>query len=201
MSATLDDRLNQILPRITSKAFLSSEGIGNEIACYIFNYRAQDELAVREHVEMMMKRIASHHGDLLILHLNLLDVVVSYLETRNLYTKALEMQKSKDARGLVRALQGPLSAEKLRDFIASENDLANVDLVLLSGIGSVWPILRAHTLLNCMHTAMGKTPLVMFYPGSFDGMTLRLFGRIENPSSRPSGDPYYRAIILVPGGN
>ena len=46
MSATLASRLNQILPRITSADFLSSEGIGNEIACYIFDYPAEDELEV-----------------------------------------------------------------------------------------------------------------------------------------------------------
>ena len=44
MTLTLTDRLNLILPHITSKAFLSSEGIGNEIACYIFDYPATDEL-------------------------------------------------------------------------------------------------------------------------------------------------------------
>jgi hypothetical protein len=56
MSGALSNRLNQILPRITEEGFLSSEGIGNEIACYIFDYPAEDELKVREHIEMMMGR-------------------------------------------------------------------------------------------------------------------------------------------------
>ena len=75
MSATLSKRLDQILPRITSDAFLSSEGIGNEIACYIFDYPAEDELKVRDHIKMMMDRFASHHGELSVKHLNLLEVV------------------------------------------------------------------------------------------------------------------------------
>ena len=41
----LRKRLNQILPCITSKSFLSSEGIGNEIACYIFDYPPEGELS------------------------------------------------------------------------------------------------------------------------------------------------------------
>ena len=69
MSAMLSDRLNQILPRITSKAFLSSSGIGNEIACYIFDYPAEDELKVREHIQMLMDRLESHHRELRVLHL------------------------------------------------------------------------------------------------------------------------------------
>ena len=80
MSTTLTSRLNQILPRVTSETLLSSEGIGNEIACYIFDYPAEDELKVREHIEMMMDRFASHHSELRVLHLNLLDVVLAYLE-------------------------------------------------------------------------------------------------------------------------
>ena len=69
MSEPLSNRLNQILPHITSEAFLSSEGIGNEIACYIFDYPAEDELTVREHIELMMSRFASHHSELRVLHL------------------------------------------------------------------------------------------------------------------------------------
>ncbi|MCK4303757.1 MAG: DUF1788 domain-containing protein [Candidatus Eisenbacteria sp.] len=200
MSTTLTGRLNQILPRITSEAFLSSEGIGNEIACYIFDYPAHEELKVREHIEMMMGRLASHHSELRVLHLNLLEVVLAYLEKRGLFDKALKMQAPKGDAAVLRALKGPLAAEKLRDFIAAEHMPADCDLLLLSGVGSVWPMLRAHSLLNCLHTMMGKTPLVMFYPGSFDGTTLRLFGQITTTTSKPGGKPYYRAFILVPGG-
>ena len=199
MSTNVTDRLNQILPRVTAEGFLSSEGIGNEIACYIFDYPASDELRVREHIEMMMDRLASHHSGLRVLHLNLLDVVLAYLEQRGLLAKTLKMQTSKGDAAVLRALKGPLAAEKLRDFIATEHKPADHDLLLLSGVGSVWPMLRAHSLLNCLHTVMAQTPLVMFYPGTFDGTTLRLFGRIATSTSKPGTKPYYRAFILVPG--
>ncbi len=200
MSATLSSRLNQILPLVTSKAFLSSKGIGNEIACYIFDYPADDELKVREHILMMMDRLASHHSELRVMHLNLLDVSIAYLEQRGLLDKVLKMQAAKDDAAILKALKGPLAAEKLRDFIAAEHKPADYDLFLLSGIGSVWPMLRAHSLLNCLHTVMEETPLVMFYPGSFDGTTLRLFGQIATGTSKPGTKPYYRAFTLVPGG-
>ena len=195
----LTQRLNQILPRVTDVAFLSSEGIGNEIACYIFDYPAKEELQVRAYIRMMLGRFKSHHSELRVLHLNLLDVVLAYLDQRGLLNKAIKMQATKDAATILRALKGPLSAAKIRDFMASEYQLAGHDLVLLSGVGSVWPLLRAHSLLNCLHTVLDRTPLVMFYPGSFDGTTLRLFDQITT-ASRPSIKPYYRAFILIPGG-
>jgi hypothetical protein len=65
------------------------------------------------------------------------------------------------------------------------------DLVILSGVGSVWPLLRSHTLLNNLHPVMGQTSLVLFYPGRYDGQSLRLFGKLRNNN-------YYRAFKLVP---
>ena len=133
------------------------------------------------------------------MHLNLLEVAISYLEQRGILDKALKMEATKGDAAVLRALKGPLAAEKLRDFIAAEYKPADHDLFLLSGIGSVWPMLRAHSLLNCMHKVMGKTPLVMFYPGSFDGTTLRFLGQIATPTTSNSGSkPYYRAFTLIP---
>ena len=199
MNAALSGRLNQILPRITSEAFLSSAGIGNEIACYIFDYPATDELQVREHITMMVARLASHHGEIRVLHLDLLDVAMDYLKRRGLFDKTIQMQTRGDA-AVIQALKGPLAAEKLRDFIAAEHSPSEYGLVLLSGVGSVWPILHAHSLLNCLHTVMGKAPLIMFYPGSFDGTTLRLFGMVAAGTSSAGAKPYYRAFSLVPSG-
>lgn len=198
MSQETSERLNQILPLITSEAFLSSEGIGNEIACYIFDYPPTDELKVRDHITLMMDRIKSHHGDLQVLHLDLFDVAIDYLKRRGLFEKALEMQEAKGEMALLQSLKGPLAAEKIRDFIAEEYHPVNHDLTLLSGVGSVWPMLRAHSLLNCLHPVMGQTPLVLFYPGSFDGTTLTLFDRIPSNVTNKGGKHYYRAFTLVP---
>tara|TARA_R110002072_G_scaffold10569_40_gene49301 strand:+ start:642 stop:1253 length:612 start_codon:yes stop_codon:yes gene_type:complete len=198
MSTPLSTRLGQILPRITSPDFLSSEGIGNEIACYVFDYSPEEELQVRDHVDMMLQRLTSHHGYLTVLHLNLFDVALDLLKSRGLYKKLIELQQKKSDAALVQALRGPLAAEKIRDFIEATHSPAQADLFLLSGVGSVWPMLRAHNLLNCLHTVIGNTPLVLFYPGEFDGTTLRLFGKISPPSSQPGTKPYYRAFNLIP---
>lgn len=198
MSTSLNKRLEQIEPRITSEAFLASEGIGNEIACYIFDYAASEELEVRSHLDWLKKRFTSHHRHLRVLHLDLLDVITAYLEERKLLQKALEMQATKGSTAVLKALRGPVTGEKLRDFIASRYKPEDYNLVLLSGVGSAWPMLRAHNLLNCLHTVMDQTPLVMFYPGTFDGTTLRLFGQIDPSETMPGTKPYYRAFILIP---
>ena len=191
MSDRLTEQLNQILPRVTSDDFLSGKGLGNEIAFYIFEYPPEEELRVREHVCFLLDHIPQRRPGLRVKHLNLFDFVLDYLRSRNLLDKALKMQQEKGDDALKKALAGPLHEDKLAAVFAEVAQPAQHDLVLLSGVGSVWPLLRSHTLLNNLHPIMGRTPLVMFYPGRYDGQSLRLFGRLKNHH-------YYRAFKLVP---
>ncbi|RTL30594.1 MAG: DUF1788 domain-containing protein, partial [Rhodocyclaceae bacterium] len=48
MTQTFEERLNQILPRITSEDFLQNRGLGNEIGFWIFDYPPEQKLAMRE---------------------------------------------------------------------------------------------------------------------------------------------------------
>ena len=198
MTKSLSERLNAILPRITDPAFLGSEGIGNEIACYIFDYPAEQELVVRDHLGLLTGALYGKHGHIKVLHLDLLDVIVRYIEHRGHADRVRKIEQKRDAAGLIKALKGSLAAEKLAAFIAEQHQPADADLVLISGVGSAWPTVRAHSLLNCLHHHIGHTPLVMFYPGSFDGTTLRLFGRIASGAERPGSHNYYRAFSLIP---
>ena len=48
MTLSLEERLNQILPRVTSRDFLDSKGLGNEIGFWIFDHSSDREMDVRE---------------------------------------------------------------------------------------------------------------------------------------------------------
>ena len=198
MNKPLQSRLEQVEGRVTDADFLSSRGIGNEIACYIFDYPAEDELQVRRHFSQLLGRLKSHHSSIDVLHLDLLDVVLGYLKGRGLLEKALQFQQSKGDAGLIKMLEGPLAAERIRDFIRDEYAPADKGLILVTGVGSVWPVLRSHALLNCLHSVIGETPLVLFYPGQFDGTALHLFGRLSSDQASAGARPYYRAFTLIP---
>lgn len=191
MTDLLTERLNQILPKITSEAFLKGEGLGNEIAFYIFDYPPEDELKVREHIRFLLTHIPQRKSGLRVKHVNLFDFVLDYLNNRNLLDKALQLQQDKGDEALKKALAGPLHENTLAKVFAKEVQPDHYDLVLLSGVGSIWPLLRSHTLLNNLHPIMGRTPLIMFYPGRYDGQSLRLFGKLKHSN-------YYRAFKLIP---
>jgi hypothetical protein len=191
MSDALPERLNRILPRVVSDEFLSGSGIGNEIAFYIFDYPPEQELKVREYLPTLLDYIPRHKPDLRVRHINLFEFVLDYLKKRKLLDKAVLMQQEKGDEALKKALAGPLHETKLGGMFAEVVRPGEQDLVIITGVGSVWPLLRSHALLNNLHSVMGRTPLVMFYPGRYDGQSLRLFGKLKNNN-------YYRAFKLVP---
>jgi Domain of unknown function (DUF1788) len=191
MSDPLGKRLNKVLERITSDEFLNGSGIGNEIGFYIFDYAPEEELRVREHIRFLLGHIPKVKQGLQVNHINLFDFALEYIQSRNLLDKALQMQRERGDEALKKALAGPLHENKLAGVFAGVAQPLNYDLVIVSGVGSAWPILRSHALLNNLHPIMGSTPLVIFYPGRYDGQSLRLFGKLKN-------DNYYRAFKLVP---
>ena len=191
MISRLDERLNQALERLLDANLLGGRGIGNEIGFYIFDYPPEHEMYVRERLAALVRDIRRRKPDLRFSHVNLFDLVIDHLQERGLLEKAVALQQSKGDAALRSALAAPLQAQRLADVFVKKAEPASQDLVLLSGVGSAYPLVRSHNLLNGLHAVMGDTPLVMFYPGRYDGQSLRLFDRVEDEN-------YYRAFRLVP---
>ncbi len=192
MNFTLDERLNQILPRITSRDFLDSKGLGNEIGFWIFDYPPDREMDVRSFLTgTVLPALGKQVPPVTAATVDLLKLVTELLEERNLLDKAMEMQKNKGDDSTLSALRSVLKEDKLAQKIAAQFDIANLDLLILTGVGSVYPMLRTHTLLSALHPIMGNTPLLMFFPGRYDGHSLKLFNTLAE-------DHYYRAFRLVP---
>ena len=201
MNDPLTHRLNQILPKLTSDDFLSARGIGNEIAFYIFDYAPEDELRIREYIRFLVDHLPKNRSGLRVAHVNLFDFLIHYLKERNLLEKSFRLQREKGNDVLLKALKGILHEEKIAQRFAGIAKPAEHDLVLISGIGSAYPLLRSHTLLSNLHAIMGQTPLVMFYPGRYDTQTLRLFGKTGlaggSAEERKRKTNYYRAFRLI----
>jgi hypothetical protein len=191
MSNVLNERLNSILPKVISDDFLNASGIGNEIAFYIFDYPPEDELRVRDFIRTLLDHIPKQRHGLRVKHVNLFDFVLDYLKRRGLLEKALQKQREKGNEALKKALDGPLHESKIAAEFAAIARPDQHDLIIVSGVGTVWPLLRTHSLLNNLQPVIGNIPLVVFYPGRYDGQSLRLFGKLRSAN-------YYRAFKLVP---
>lgn len=190
MSASFEVRLNQIIDRLVSKELLSNAGLGNEIGFYIFDYEPIREIQVREFISTIKDQLPKRKPDIRFRHINLFELLIEYLQERRLLDRAFQLQKEKGDDELLKALKGPLNEKKIAQYFVQVAQPEKQDLILMSGVGNSWPILRSHTLLNSLHPLMNDTPLVIFYPGEFDGQGLRLFGSMKESN-------YYRAFRLV----
>jgi len=184
----LNQRLNQLLPRLESDEFLNNLGLGNEIGFYVFDYPAEAELTVRDHLAAMTQKLMSREKNFA--NINLFAEVVSLLESRNLLTPAFKKQKMQGDDVLFNALKGPLEQNRFAEFIVSKIDMNNCEFILMHGLGNAWPIIRGHELLNALHAKVGAVPTLLFYPGEWDGLALKAFSRMESNN-------YYRAFKLV----
>lgn len=192
MSSTFEHRLNQITDKLLSQELLTNVGLGNEIGFYIFDYPPKHELRVRRFIPIIEDQIKKRRPDLRFIHINLFSLIIDYLKERNLLDRSYQKQKSEGDEALLRALKGPLNVnEKVAPYFVQKVRPEEQDLVLMSGIGSAWPLVRTHSLLNNLQNHMQNKPLVIFYPGIYDGLELRLFGRVSDKN-------YYRAFRLVP---
>lgn len=190
MNEALESRLGQVVQKLASQDFLSGKGLGNEVPFYIFDYPAEEELRVREFMESLLVQLPLKRPGIKVSHLNLFDFVLEYLRERKLLEKAMEMQRINGDEALVKALAGPLHETKLGPIFAEKVKPEEHDMVLVTGVGSSFPLLRSHTLLNNLQAVMGRKPLVMFYPGKYDQQSLRLFGKVRTAN-------YYRAFKLI----
>ncbi len=189
----LQQRLDQVQNKLENEEFLTNKELGGEIGFYIFDYAPEHELVVREHLAQLTKKLVSR-GELTgkrFANINLFEMVIEFLKHQSLLSDAYELHEQEGDDALFEALEGPLDHNLFAAFIVEKNEVNECDFVLLTGLGSAWPVIRGHGLLNALHAKVGNKPTVMFYPGEYDGAALKPFGRIASNN-------YYRAFKLVP---
>jgi hypothetical protein len=191
MTDAFHQRLNKVLPRLRSTELLNNKGLGNEIGFYIFDYAPENELEVREFLHsVILPGLDKGPVPVRTAHINLFQLILAVLNKRDLLGRAIALQATKGDREVLRAMKGPLDPEKLAHELIKQIDLGQTDLVIISGVGSAFPMLRTNTLLSALHPLTSQIPLVAFYPGTYDGAKLRLFDRLKD-------DNYYRAFQLA----
>ncbi len=185
------ERINQILPRLTSPDLLRNQGLGNEIGFWIFDYPAEYEIEMRDFLkETIEPQLAKQSPPIKFASVNLFDTVIGMLQERGFLEKACELQLRKGDDELLRALRPMLQEDKLAKRLVEQTQTDTLDLLIMHGVGTVYPMLRTHTLLSALHPYMKETPLLMLYPGRYDGQSLKLFNKLAD-------DNYYRAFRLV----
>lgn len=184
-------RLDEILPKIVGNDFRENRGLGNDIGFYIFDYDPEYELLVRDRIKFIKNKAKGAYG-LNIIEFDLYEIMIEILDSKGYLKKNFIMEEKKGSEYVFtatkKALRLTLDNDLLVQYISERLD--DSDIVFITGVGKAWPIIRSHTVLNNLHRVVEKQPLVMFFPGEYDGGSLMLFNYLKD-------DNYYRAFELI----
>lgn len=191
MGLTITQRINELRLQLSSVNNLNKNKTAGDLKFYIFDYDPVDEIRVRE--EIIKAKNTNSEIVLFDLYEMMIDIISEngYLETiKNLeqeYDKVLLLQE---------VFQPMLALEQtgnaiLEKFAHSVSDDGN-HIVVITGVGKSFPVIRSHIILNNLQSIFKKNPVVMVYPGRFSARKghLKLFDRLDD-------DNYYRAFPII----
>ena len=188
----LNERFIALEDRMISVEALTRYGTANDLRFYIFDYAPADELLVRKEIKKLKDRNPA------IVEFDLYEMMLQIIEDEGYMEDVLRMEKDYDKDLLLREVFQPLLSveeaenaflDKFKEDIADDGN----SIVLITGVGKAFPVVRSHTILKNLQSIFRRNPVVMMYPGRYEikeKMTMRLFERLDD-------DNYYRAFPLV----
>lgn len=190
----LQECQEHLMKVISSAAFLNNEGLNNEVPFHICPY----EPSIQKEISQLTKQLLNALEDQKIktLEINLYDLVIELLKREGDWDWILENEQKMSREELKEELQGILDIETvITPEIAIRMTDENHDLMLLTGIGEVFPYIRSNNILNNLQKTAKDKPTLMFFPGEYQhslesGASLVLFGNLQD-------DKYYRAFNIL----
>jgi len=182
----IKQELDRIKARISDTNFLANKGLSNEVGIHVFKYAPQHELIVRDYIERLVN---SSSDEFRIIERDMYKILLEILAEKRVLgnVPGLEEKKGKDY--LLAQLQKIATQEEFLEKMKYEPHKYG-DVLFLTGIGKVYPFMRSHKMLDTMQQAFSDIPIVMFYPGEFNGQSLNLFDKFHDGN-------YYRALNLL----
>ncbi len=186
--SNLMERLDNLRSLIQDPEFLEGKGLSNEVNIRIFCYDAKDEMIVRHFIEQV---VVDQSLDCHLIERNLYKVFLSICDDKRITDKASQMEETKGREVLFKNLQKFANNKNFVEKMQYEPHKSG-DVLLVTGVGEVFPFMRIHSLLEALQPVFSDVPILVMYPGTYDGRFVRLFDKLEP-------NPYYRAFNIVGG--
>ncbi len=186
-------KYDHLLKVISSRRFLTMQGLGNEVPFFICPFPPEEIVAMNRLQKQLGNALAKKGVQ--VLEVNLYDLALELLKKRNIFERVMTTEKSVTKDQLLELLQGILDSENhLIPAIAEKMAAVDFDVMFLTGVEEVFPYIRSHNVLNNLQSTAKDQPTILFFPGSYtftpgEGTSLDLFGRLRD-------DKYYRAFDI-----
>ena len=183
--------------RLQDPEFLAGHGLGNEVPFFILPYAAAQEDEVRAQTASLVEDFPAEQTGVgaRVIHFDLWDVFLQICTERRILEKIPALEERRGTEGLLRRMEKIATPEAFLKVMSERYEqlggqTPGRDVVLVSGVGKVYPLVRAHNILENAQPVFTEVPMVMLYPGVYDGQQLHLFGKISDGN-------YYRAFSLI----
>lgn len=193
---TLTERFETAYRVMRSSNFLEMKGQIGEVPYFVLAYRPSDEPHVAGEHRRLIKRL--RNDGIEVCDIDLWKLATDLWEETGQWEQILDHERalSKDTFG--EAVGNVISprdhlAPRIAQTVAEQQPRPQV--VMLSNVGRLFPLVRAHTVLNTLQPLLADLPVVLVFPGEFrqsptQGSALILFDRLTD-------DDYYRAFDLL----
>lgn len=175
----------QLYSVISSVPFLEKAGLGGELPFFIHSFPVSKQQEVEVHIQSLIKRL--QHTGIEVLEINLYQLCIDLLKRENLFDQIIQQEKKLPKQRLIRVLNGALNIENaIIPEVERRLKERPISVSFVTGVGAAFPIIRSHVILNNLQTLASDSPVVLFFPGTYNNRTLTLFDRLRD-------DNYYRA--------
>ena len=191
MGITLSQRIAELKSQLSSVNNLNKNKTAGDMKFFIFDYDPKAELRIRNEIS----KIKNANAEIILF--DLYDMMIDIIQENGYFDTIKAMEKEYDKVLLLQEVFQPMLAlEQTGNAILDRFANTIVDngthIVLITGVGKSFPIIRSHTILNNLQSIFKKNPVVMIYPGRFSARKghLKLFDRLDD-------DNYYRAFPII----
>lgn len=187
-------RCKSLVSKLNDADFLANKGLGNEAGIFTFCYDPTLELAARDFFRRVVadSRGGKYGSDDVranVVERNLYNVLLSIAESKRVLDRLPSQEEKRGSKGLLKQVQRIATPEAYVEAI-DWSPHAPGDVLLITGVGEAFPFVRVHNVLNNMQSTFRDVPVIVAYPGTFDGGSLSLYGKLKDGN-------YYRAFDLI----
>src|SRR5699024_8600335 len=98
----------------------------------------------------LKEKVNKKNSDIQIKEFDLYEIIIKIIKDKGYLEKLFKMEKEKGTKSLIRPIKTTLRYTQENDLIIDyfRKNVEEKDIVFITGVGKVWPIIRTHTLLN-----------------------------------------------------
>ena len=164
------------------------KNLGGELPLFIQPVPAEKQFDVESQIKRLSTRLKKKGIESV--SINLYDLCMDILREADVLDAILESEAELEREDIISTLDSVLDIKtaiipKIKEVIVENQP----QYAFISGVGSVYPFVRSHGILNNIDELTGECNLILFFPGDYNNLQLKLFGII-------SDENYYRGHNL-----